>query len=489
MLPGILRMAFALAWLLSPLFFYLPLAGHASPAFLAGLVGIGGAILCIPALWASSVRAVLLSLAPIALLSGFVSAYLYLYKTPLTVGLLLSILHTDPRELVEQASRYAGVALLCIAGALAYLGSVLSMRPGAPLRRRRAVIAIALWATLVAMYHSHIEFESYQRFGRSVDLGFVRQAYPLNLLFVGRDLYDSLTLRSFQDDVGDGAVMAVRVRNVLGGPERQIFVLVVGESARAHTWEELVSSPDDLQTVSMGDALAQANFSWASVPMLVTGARRLEDARRLPTITEWQRAAACKTAIISNNSSFRFAKEADIRIVKGDAGIVHRAGYDHDLLPIVRSLLENGSLRKLCIVVHMAGSHQDYRERYPVRFARFPTDGVDAELAQRNAYRNSILASQDFLAVLIEMLSRDGASAFLAFTSDHGENLFEINGLREHATLTPTEFELKVPMVFWASRAFTLAHPEKWRQLAGNRRIPVSTAQILPTMLDAMGIL
>ncbi len=488
MTPDLLRMAFAVAWLVSPLFFYVPLAEHAGPAFFLGLFGIAAAILCIPSLWANSARAVLLSLAPVALLSGFVSAYLFFYKTPITVGLLQSVLHTDPREFVEQARRYAAVAALCVTGTLAYLGCVLSMRRGIALRRRGILVASSLWAVLVALYQPYLGFETYQRFGRSMDLSFVRESYPLNLLFIGRDFYEAMGLRSFQDDVDDSEVMPARVARGLGGSERQVFVLVVGESARAQTWSELSSGAEDPRLVAMDDALAQANFSWASVPMLVSGARRLADARRLPTIIEWQRAAGCKTAVVSNNSSFRFAKRADIRVVKGDAGIVHRVDYDHDLLPIVRSLVENGALRKLCIVVHMAGSHQDYRERYPDRFARFPTDAVPAEVALRNAYRNSILASQDFLRALITLLSREDESVFLAFTSDHGENLLEINGLREHATLTPTEFELRVPMIFWASRAFSLAQAEKWRQLGANSRTPVSTGQIVPTMLDAMGI-
>ena len=86
-------------------------------------------------------------------------------------------------------------------------------------------------------------------------------------------------------------------------------------------------------------------------------------------------------------------------------------------------------------------------------------------------------------------MRREDAYAFLAYVSDHGENLMEINGLREHVTLTPTRYELRVPMLFWASRAFIEANRTRWEKLNRNRHAAISNASLMPTFLDAMGIL
>ena len=86
-----------------------------------------------------------------------------------------------------------------------------------------------------------------------------------------------------------------------------------------------------------------------------------------------------------------------------------------------------------------------------------------------------------------EALATDGQTV-LVYTSDHGENLMEIDGLREHVTNRPTEFELRVPMLFWANQKYRQQHPEKWQQLVNNRRLPSSNREVLPTLLDAMAL-
>ena len=95
---------------------------------------------------------------------------------------------------------------------------------------------------------------------------------------------------------------------------------------------------------------------------------------------------------------------------------------------------------------------------------------------------------QDFIARVVDRLSVADGQTVLVYTSDHGENLMEIDGLREHVTNRPTEFELRVPMLFWANQKYRQQHPEKWQQLVNNRRLPSSNREVLPTLLDAMAL-
>ena len=477
------RVVAALAWLAAPAVAQLGISAELPTAFAAGLLAMTAGALALPVAWTGRIRGVLLSLAPLALLSGFASAYLWVYRTPLTAGLIQSLLATDSREALEQAGRYAGIAVACLTGWAAYLYCAWSLPREIEVPYRRGLLAGAAWTLLLAIYYPYVQFELYHRLDVIADLSFVRKSYPLNLVFIGSDLHAAATLPRFEDDVADQALPPLPSPYPLTGDEREVYVLVIGEAAQAHIWEELDPLRSRADVAYFGDALAQANLSRASVEMLVTGAATLPDARALPTVIDWQGAAGCQTAVISNSSAFRFAKRADIRHA------TPKEEHDHDLLPVIEGLVANRSLRKLCLVVHMIGSHQDYRARYAERFARFSTDGYPEGAGFTGAYRNSIIASQDFLRSLMDMLARGDESAFLAFTSDHGENLREINDLLEHGTMTPTEYEMRVPMLFWASPAFIAGNTERWEQLRRNRGAPVSNGHVLPTLLDAMGIL
>jgi glucan phosphoethanolaminetransferase (alkaline phosphatase superfamily) len=152
-------------------------------------------------------------------------------------------------------------------------------------------------------------------------------------------------------------------------------------------------------------------------------------------------------------------------------------------------LIRRNASGRLCVTLHMVGSHSMYRERYERRFAVFDDDARSESLAFRNGYRNTIVMTQDFAAKVIRMLSQRDADTFLVYTSDHGENLAEIGHLVEHVTPKPTEYELHVPMLFWACDQFVRHHPGAWRALRANAALPVANVNVLPTLLDAMGVL
>ena len=95
---------------------------------------------------------------------------------------------------------------------------------------------------------------------------------------------------------------------------------------------------------------------------------------------------------------------------------------DDELLKLVDKQLNDGH-RKLFIVLHMYGSHFNYKERYPSDMAVFRPDSLtDAKYENReyllNAYDNTICYTDGLLASLIEMLQRTNASSAMLYTSD-----------------------------------------------------------------------
>ncbi len=119
----------------------------------------------------------------------------------------------------------------------------------------------------------------------------------------------------------------------------------------------------------------------------------------------------------------------------------------------------------LVLVLHMLGNHgPTYSKRHPAAFGRFTPACDTGELRKCsrqeivNAYDNALLYTDHILARTIGFL-KDSQPRFdtaLLYVSDHGESLGE-NGLYLHGlpfAIAPDE-QTKVPMVWWLSDGFT----------------------------------
>ena len=441
-------------------------------------------LLCLPTVVTDKWRTFYLLNLPVALISGFVAGYVYYYHIPVTIGLAYSVFDTNMRESLEVLQRYLPAVLISVAGFIIYL--ILTLTGGHGLIKRRSKLtAAALWTLLLTIYYPYLDFELHERFNIYFNNAFIRNAYPYSL---ARSTYRAWGERTpgNQENISLPAITTkIQDRN-------EVYVIVIGESVRNETFKnEVINShwTDRFNNiVYYDDVLTQANFTSLSIKMLLTGAGLPEPKKQSHTLLEWQKAAGCFTVVLSNNSTYDFSRTADLVDSGGDSGVTHYSRFDHDLLPIAASLIRSNGHKKICITLHMVGSHADYKARYENKFSKYPLTGSEIEKT-RAAYKNSIVSLLDFLDRLINLLTENNCYAFLAYVSDHGENLQEIKGLKEHVTMTPTRYELKVPMLFWASESFIENNNKRWRKLITNRHTAVSNAYLMPTFLDAMGIL
>ena len=290
--------------------------------------------------------------------------------------------------------------------------------------------------------------------------------------------------------------------------EAEIYVLVVGETARAcnfglYGYERnttpLLDKTEGL--VAFTDVLTQSNTTHKSVPMLLSGASA-ENYNRIyrekGIITAFKE-AGFHTAFFSNqrpNHSFIdfFGMEADEwKFIKEDAPEETNIS-DDELLKLVDKQLNDGH-RKLFIVLHMYGSHFNYRERYPADNAFFlPDFPVDAELKYKdnliNAYDNSIRYTDNFLARLIRMLQEQDIDAAMLYTSDHGEDIFDDDRhLFLHASPVPSYYQIHVPFLIWMSDNYRKNYPDLFKNAEINRQKNISSsASFFQTMLELGGI-
>lgn len=262
---------------------------------------------------------------------------------------------------------------------------------------------------------------------------------------------------------------------------KECHIVVIGETSRADNWGIFGyerPTTESLKKISnltvFPKAFSQSNTTHKSVPILLShiDAKEYGDSIfRIKSVISEFKAAGYQTAFFSNqqrNHSYIdfFGEEADDCIFLHDGGYASYDGFDRTILNLVRDEIEK-SYRKLLIVVHTYGSHFSYNERYPEQNRKFTPDNYKSankkwrkELI--NAYDNSIVATSEFLADLIDLLEMSEYSSSLIYTSDHGEDIFDDGReLFLHASRIPTYYQLHVPLLIWQSSSFRTLFPDK----------------------------
>ena len=317
----------------------------------------------------------------------------------------------------------------------------------------------------------------------------------------------------------------------------EVYVMVVGETARAHNFSlygyprntnPLLSKTPGI--IAFPDAMTQSNTTHKSVPMLLSAASA-EDFERLfheKGILAAFKEAGFHTVFISNqqpNHSFIdfLGEQADEHyfLKKEDASKGNH--YDEDLLKKLDEILPEADAslsghyryRKLFVVLHTYGSHFNYQERYPRSFAYFKPDSrSEAKPENRqdllNAYDNTIRYTDYILHGIVERLQKweklqakvlaktqaktlgatSQPTSAMLYTSDHGENIFDDDRrLFLHAAPKASDYELHVPFIIWTSEGFGKQYPGAWKALGENRTKQVQTSlSAFHTMLGIGGI-
>ena len=317
----------------------------------------------------------------------------------------------------------------------------------------------------------------------------------------------------------------------------EVYVMVVGETARAHNFS-LYGYPRETNPllsktpgiIAFPDATTQSNTTHKSVPMLLSAASA-EDFERLfheKGILAAFKEAGFHTVFISNqqpNHSFIdfLGEQADEHYFLKTEDASKGNHYDEDLLKKLDEILPEADAslsghyryRKLFVVLHTYGSHFNYQERYPRSFAYFKPDSrSEAKPENRqdllNAYDNTIRYTDYILHGIVERLQKweklqakvlaktqaktlgatSQPTSAMLYTSDHGENIFDDDRrLFLHAAPKASDYELHVPFIIWTSEGFGKQYPGAWKALGENRTKQVQTSlSAFHTMLGIGGI-
>lgn len=460
--------------------------------------------------------------------AAFQLVLLYLFGTGvIAVDMFLNLVTTNPGEAMELLDNLAPavVGVFVVYLPLLILGGVnirRDSRLSVSFQQRVRHWAMQIGAIgLFCLLASYLVVDDYRM---------RNQLYPVNICY---NLYLAFERNAASENYREASrdfKFDARSEHSATAPE--VYVMVVGETARAHNFSlygyprntnPLLSKTPGIK--AFPNVTTQSNTTHKSVPMLLSAASA-EDFERLfheKGILAAFKEAGFHTVFISNqlpNHSFIdfLGEQADEHYFLKKEEALQGNHYDEDLLQKLDEILPKADAsssahyhyryRKLFVVLHSYGSHFNYQERYPRSFAYFKPDSrSEAKSENRrdllNAYDNTIRYTDYILHGIIERLQKwegvqtktDGVygqpiSAML-YTSDHGENIFDDDRhLFLHAAPKASDYELHVPFIIWTSDGFSKQYPDILKALGENRSKQVqSSLSAFHTMLGIGGIL
>lgn len=291
---------------------------------------------------------------------------------------------------------------------------------------------------------------------------------------------------------------------------REIYFLIVGESGRADRWGlygyERQTTPElaerGNEIIRMKDAVTESNTTHKSTALIMSSVSAVdfEKVYTQKSIVSAFNEAGFKTLFVSNqgaNGSFMdfYASEASRRIDLPMREIEngHVVGYDGEALAYVRDFIDSND-GNLLIVVHTYGSHLQYHDRYPLEFEKFtPASSSSTKpedrVALNNAYDNTILYTDNFIARMIDIADSTDLCTAVMYVSDHGEDLFDDSRNRFlHSSPTLTYYQLHIPYLMWFSGEYKSQYEDKFRRALLNTSKAVSTSSVFHTILDIASI-
>ncbi|MDR0182377.1 phosphoethanolamine transferase [Lysobacter arvi] len=450
-----------------------------------------------------TVRPVLTVLIPLtAVAAHFMSRYT-VYLDP---DMLRNILHTDGKESGELLSIGMVPSLLAlgVVPTLLVWRVRVKVRPiGRAVLVRLGCIVLSLAVAGGAMMASFQDISALMRNHKEVRHLITPGNYLVSLVRVAQ--HDGARHRP-KTPIGVNAQVVGRTP----GAKPRLLVIVVGETVRAQNWglngyaRQTTPQLRAMGPINFTDVTSCGSATEVSVPCMFSpfGRAHYDEDRIAHTqsllhvldhagiATLWRdNQTGCKGVCDGLPfESFEHARDPQACTAEGC--------FDEVML---RGLAEEVARRPgdAVVVLHQLGSHgPSYAKRYPARLRRFTPTCETADLGDCtreeivNAYDNSVLATDDFLArtirFLAEQSSRDTAMIYL---SDHGESLGE-NGLYLHGVpyaIAP-DTQTRVPMVMWFSPGFAADRNLDIDCMKRESRAPASQDNLFHSVLGLMQV-
>ena len=447
----------------------------------------------------------LLSLAAIA--STLAAYFIHAYGVVLDPTMLRNVLATDAREAGELLTPgFAGAcALAAVLAALPWSIRVKAMPWRRALLARAATLGIALLAGGAALLLSFHDFSSMIRNDRSLRY----LISPANVVWsLGSALAGDAHVAAA---ASDPAEPATRAAQATGAHKPTLFVLVVGETARAANFSlngyarQTNPELEQLDVVYFKDVTACGTSTEVSLPCMFSPFGRAaydeQRIRRHESLLHLLARAGLDVVWLDNQSGCkgvcRGLETHDVSHAQTPELCAADRCLDEVMLQGLAEVAARAQ-RDTVVVMHQLGNHGPaYFRRYPADLRRFTPacESQDLRSCSReeivNAYDNAILYTDRFLARTIGALAalQPRFDVALAYVSDHGESLGE-NGLYLHGMpylIAPRE-QKEVPMLWWFGQGAAHALDIDLACLQLRARAPASHDNLFHSILGLLSV-
>ncbi len=280
-------------------------------------------------------------------------------------------------------------------------------------------------------------------------------------------IYDKLGLENSIGNFNDVTVASSK--------ERQVFVLIIGESTTRQRMG-LYGYPrnnNPLLSKIKNDIFIYDNvisphtYTIQSLSQILTF-KDYENKEGLKkgTLLQLMNQANFDTYWISNqrpvgiyeNLVTKISNAADFSYFLNNSNYHSKTPYDEVVLKPLKEVLRKKS--NSFIIIHLLGTHSSYDKRYPDSYSKFfgkapLTHTLDQQKHDViNAYDNAILYNDKVIYNIIEEVKKQNASSFVLYISDHGEDVYQINDSASHTVNLGTHPMYDVPFILWTSKKF-----------------------------------
>ena len=437
-------------------------------------------------------------LSPFLIIAIFVD-YLHIYlKVSLDDDVFMLLWDTNTREATEFLSNVPIYFLpYAIIAAIIY---IICVRKTPKSMDRKTAVVISSFSILIFFSFPAVRFgfKNYKHNLKESTWHF----YPVNLL---KTFFQAKEIFEFREQYEESTKnFSFNTKKKTEAKEREIHLLVIGESSRRDHWGvynyERSTSPymSKRDLIVFTDATASGHITMEAVPIILTRgtARDFDRQRHEKGILHAFSEAGFKTCFIDAQHTGRedidiHGREAQ-QFISVATAKSFEAKYEDGIPSILSKILKENKKSKIFIVIHTFGSHWRYDLRYPPAFDIFKPS-MKQEFANSsdkskkniliNTYDNTIMYSDHILEELIRVLDSATCISTLTYISDHGENLLDDErGYSIHAQATKETAD--IPLFIWSSQKYKNAYPEKITIMKENKNKKISSENMFYSVLD-----
>lgn len=319
------------------------------------------------------------------------------------------------------------------------------------------------------------------------------ESYPFNVIFS----YVSAQ-KNLQDYTHYKMTAVEQIEITKNNPSPRTFVLVIGESAtrnRLQLYGAPAANNPYLQLIEnelflFKDVITLHPHTMASLPVILTQNKGLTNDN--PEELEQQTAfaysfiqvlkkAGYKTFWISNQASLGgsssqtgfYARSTDYQKFFHIYDANNPTMYDEAVLNDFQKQLNDPAPLKF-FVLHLQGSHYNFKSRVPLKFQKLADD-----------YDNTLLYTDWLLSEVIGELKKMALPTGLLYLSDHG---LLLNACGKAYTHYDNKEAFEIPFFFWLSDSWKKENSEKVSFLKDNMNKKWTTQYVFDSLLDLAGV-